>query len=113
MIAEIRRLAVRFARENPTWGYRRGHGELVRLGYRVAASWVWNILRTAGIDPAPNRTGPWWAACIRSQAKAIIATDFLCVDTVTLRRLDVLFFIELASRGSVAVTHRVLVVTVA
>jgi len=52
---------------------------IVRLGYRVAASSVWNILRSAGIDPTPNRTGPSWAYFIRSQARAIIATDFLCV----------------------------------
>jgi transposase InsO family protein len=86
------------ATENPTWGYRRVHGELHRLGHRVAASTVWRLLRNAGIDPTPNRTGPTWAQFIRSQAKTIIATDFCCVDTVTLRRLHVLFFIEIGSR---------------
>jgi transposase len=96
--AEIRRLAVRMATENPTWGYRRVHGELRRLGHRVVASTVWKLLRDAGIDPTPNRTGPTWAQFLRSQAKAIIATDFCCVDTVTLRRLHVLFFIEIGSR---------------
>ena len=96
--AEIRRLAVRMATENPTWGYRRVHGELHRLGHRVAASTVWKLLRDAGIDPTPNRTGPSWAQFLRSQAKAIIATDLCCVDTITLRRLHVLFFIELGSR---------------
>jgi transposase InsO family protein len=95
---EIRRLAIRMATENPTWGYRRVHGELHRLGHRVAASTVWKLLRAAGIDPTPTRTGPTWAQFIRSQAKAIIATDFCCVDTVTLRRLHVLFFIEIGSR---------------
>jgi transposase InsO family protein len=89
---------VRIARENPTWGYRRVHGELCRLGHRVAASTIWKVLRGAGIDPIPNRTGPTWAAFIRSQAKAVIATDFCCVDTVTLRRLHILFFIEVKSR---------------
>lgn len=89
---------MRLARENPTWGYRRVHGEQSRLGYPVAASTVWKILRAAGIDPAPNRTGPSWAEFIRSQAKAIIATDFCCVDTVGLRRLHVLFLIELDTR---------------
>ncbi len=96
--AELRHLAVRIARENPTWGYRRVHGELCRLGYRVAASTVWKVLRATGVDPTPNRTGPSWTAFIRSQAKAMIATDFCCVDTVTLRRLHVLFFIEIATR---------------
>jgi hypothetical protein len=64
----------------------------------VAASTVWKLLRAAGIDPTPTRAGPTWAQFIRSQAKAIIATDFCCVDTVTLRRLHVLFFIEIGSR---------------
>jgi len=91
-------LAIRLARENPTWGYRRVHGELARLGYTLATSTVWKILRTAGIDPTPDRTGPTWMEFIRSQAKGIIATDFLCVDTATLRRFHVLFFIEVGSR---------------
>ena len=77
---------------------RHQHGELSRLGYKVAPSTVWKILRTAGFDPTPNRCGPSWAEFIRSQAKALIATDFCCVDTVTLRRLHVLFFIEVGSR---------------
>lgn len=53
---ELRRLAIRLARENPTWGYRRVHGELARLGHTVAASTVWKILRAAGIDPTQDRT---------------------------------------------------------
>ncbi len=96
--AEIRRLAIRLAQENPLWGYRRVHGELGRLGHRIAASTVWTILRAAGIDPTPGRTGPTWAQFIRTQAKGIIATDFACVDTATLRRFHVLFFIEVDSR---------------
>ena len=57
-LAAIRRLAIRLAEENPTWGYRRIHGELARLGHRIAPSTVWTTLRTAGIDPIPGRTGP-------------------------------------------------------
>ena len=95
---QVRRLAIRMATDNPTWGYRRIHGELHRLGHQVAASTIWKLLRNAGIDPTPNRNGPTWAQFLRSQAKAIIATDFCCVDTVTLRRLHVLFFIELSTR---------------
>jgi len=83
---EIQRVAIRLGKENPTWGYRRVHGELCRLGYRVAASSVWKILRAGGIDPTPNCTGPCWAEFIRSQGRAIIATDFARVDSVTFRR---------------------------
>ena len=97
-LAEIRRLAIQLAAENPTWGYRRVHGELCRLGFKVAASTVWTILRAAGIDPTPERTGPTWAQFIRTQAKGIIATDFACVDTATFRRFHVLFFIEICAR---------------
>lgn len=97
-LAAIRRLVVRLAHENATWGYRRIHGELARLGHRIAPSTVWTILRAAGIDPAPGRTGPTWAQFIRSQAKGIVATDFACVDTATLRRFHVLFFIEIGTR---------------
>jgi transposase InsO family protein len=95
---ELRRLIVRLARENPTWGYRRVHGEVHRLGHAVAASTVWKVLRTAGIDPRRDRTGPSWGEFIRSQAKAVIATDFACVDTALLRRFHVLFVIEVATR---------------
>ncbi len=95
---ELRRLVIRLARENPTWGYRRIHGELRRLGHSVAASTVWKILRNAGIDPSRDRTGPSWSEFIRSQAKAIVATDFACVDTAFLRRFHVLFVIEIGSR---------------
>ena len=90
----IRRLIIRLAGENPNWGYRRIHGELLRLGHTIAASTVWKILRTAGIDPTRDRTGPSWSAFLRSQAKAIIATDFACIDTALLRRFHVLFVIE-------------------
>jgi hypothetical protein len=57
----LRALIVRLATENPTWGYRRIHGELAGLGYAIGASTVWKILNTAGIDPAPRRSGPTWA----------------------------------------------------
>ena len=60
--AAIRKLVIRVATENPAWGHRRVQGELVRLGHRIAASTVWQILHDAGIDPAPRRTGPTWSS---------------------------------------------------
>jgi hypothetical protein len=84
--AVIRELVVRMGRENPTWGHRRIHGELVGLGYRVVPATVWNILRRGGLDPAPRRTGPSWSQFCRMQATPVLACDFFTVDTVLLRR---------------------------
>jgi len=90
----IRALVLEMARGNPGWGYRRIHGELTGLGYQIAASTVWQILKDAGIDPAPRRVGQSWRAFLEAQAKTILAADLFHVDTVLLRRLHVLFFIE-------------------
>jgi putative transposase len=94
----ITELVLRLARENPTWGYRRIQGELIGLGITLAPSTVWAILRRHGIEPAPRRGELSWSQFLRAQASAIIACDFLTVDTIWLRRLYVLFFIELGSR---------------
>ena len=63
-----------------SWGYRRIHGELARLGITVAPSTVWQILKNAGIDPAPRRDGPGWAEFLRSQAQGILALDYFTAD---------------------------------
>ncbi|GAA1569925.1 hypothetical protein GCM10009827_109650 [Dactylosporangium maewongense] len=73
-------------------------GELACLGYQIAASTVWKILHQAGVDPAPRRTGPTWPQFLTAQAHTILACDFFTVDTVLLRRIYVLFFVELATR---------------
>jgi putative transposase len=100
LAAELRPLVLRLAKENPTWGYRRIHGELCRLGYkgRIGASTVWTILHCAGVDPAPMRSAVSWRQFLRAQAKGVLAVDFFTVDTVFLQRLYVLFVIEVASR---------------
>ena len=97
-VRSIARLVVRLAKENPLWGYRRIHGELTKLGVTVAPSTVWEILRAAGIDPAPRRSGPTWRQFLHAQAAGILAVDFLHVDTVLLKRLYVLVFIEHGTR---------------
>ena len=94
----LRALVLEMAHDNPRWGYRRIHGELAGLGNQLAPSTVWQILRDAGIDPAPTRSGQTWQTFLDAQAKTILATDFFHVDTVFLRRLHVLFFIEHGTR---------------
>jgi len=94
----VRTLVLEMAGDNPAWGYRRIHGELTGLGYKVAPSTVWQILKDAGIDPAPRRAGQTWRAFLTGQATTILAVDFFHVDTVFLRRLYVLFFVEHGTR---------------
>jgi putative transposase len=96
--ATIRTLVIRIATDNPTWGHRRVQGELIRLGHRIAASTVWQILHDAGIDPAPRRTGPAWRQFLTAQARSILAVDFVHMDTVLLRRLYALIVIEHGTR---------------
>ena len=97
-VPSIARLVIRLAKENPRWGYRRIHGEVTRLGVTVAPSTVWEILRAAGIDPAPRRAGPTWRQFLHAQAAGILAVDFFHVDSVLLKRLYVLVFIEHETR---------------
>jgi hypothetical protein len=94
----IRALVLRLARENPEWGYRRIHGELAGLGVKIAASTAWEILKNAGIDPAPRRSGPAWSLFLRSQAEAILACDFFTADLLDGTQAYVLAVIEHASR---------------
>ena len=79
IVRSIARLVVRLARENPLWGYRR-------------------ILTAAGLRPAPRRASPTWRQFLAAQASAILACDFLHVDTVPLQRVYVLFVMEIRTR---------------
>jgi putative transposase len=94
----VRELVLRLARENPRWGYPRIAGELLKLGSHVSPSTVRRLLLAAGLKPAPRRTGPSWRDFLRQQASSMLACDFFTVETLTLRRYYVLFFIELGNR---------------
>jgi putative transposase len=94
----VRELVLRFARENPGWGYPRIAGELLKLGLRVSPSTIRRILLANRLRPAPRRSGPGWREFLRQQAASVLACDFFTVETISLRRFYVLFFIELESR---------------
>ena len=89
---------LRLARENPRWGYQRIVGELNGLGVAISAMTVKKILREAGLGLAGSRVGLSWRAFLRAQAQSMLAIDFFTVETMSLQRLYVLFFIELGSR---------------
>jgi putative transposase len=91
-------LTLRLARENRRWGCVRIQGELAKLGIRVSATTIRTLLRRHGLGPAPRRSGPTWSQFLRAQARGILACDFFTVETVFLKTLHVLFFIELGTR---------------
>jgi putative transposase len=95
---DVQQLIIRLARENPTWGYQRIKGELLWLGVQVSATAVRTTLRHYGLDPAPRPASTTWRGFLRQQAAGIVACDFFTVDTIWLRRLYVLFFIEHQTR---------------
>ena len=98
MHRKVRLVILRLARENESWGYRRIHGELAGLGITVAPSTVWEILKDAGIGPAPRRDGPGWAEFLRSQAQGILALDFFTADLLNGAKVYVLAVIEHGTR---------------
>jgi transposase InsO family protein len=100
VLAEIRQLTIRMARENPTWGYRRIQGALKNLGHRVARSTIAGILRDHGISPVPERPSSW-RTFLAAHWEAIAAADFFTTEVWTAHGLITYyteFVIELASR---------------
>lgn len=95
---ELRELVLRLARENPRWGCVRIQGELRKLGIRVGATTIRTLLRRHELGPAPRRGGPSWTEFLHAQAQGIVACDFFTVETIWLRTLYVLFWIEHGSR---------------
>jgi putative transposase len=85
-------------RGGPRWGYQRIQGELNKLGIRVSATTIRTVPLGNGLRPAPPRASLTWRAFLRAQAAGIIATDFFTVETVRLKTLYVLFFIQLHTR---------------
>ena len=101
--AEVVALVLRMARENSRWGCVRICGELRKLGIRVGATTIRTLLRRHGLGPAPRRLGPTWTQFLKAQAAGIVACDFFTVETIRLKTLYVLFFIQLSTRRVVAV----------
>jgi putative transposase len=95
---ELASLIVSMAKDSSDWGCYRVKGELQGLGFRVGVTTIRRILRRAGVPPAPRRDGPTWSEFLRSQAEGILACDLFTVETVFLRTLYVLVFIEIGSR---------------
>jgi hypothetical protein len=96
--ADVRDLIGRLATENPRWGYQRIRGELLKLGHNVSATAIRTTLWRSGVPPAPRRAGLSWRAFLRAHAGAVLECDFFTVETVRLRTLHVLFFLEVRTR---------------
>ena len=100
VLAEIRRLVVRMAEENPTWGYTRIRGALKNVGHRVGRSTIARILKAHGIPPVPERPTSW-QTFLRAHWGVIAGADFFTTEVWTWRGLVTyytVFVIDLASR---------------
>jgi transposase InsO family protein len=100
VIADIRRLVVRMAEENPTWGYTRIQGALKNVRHRVGRSTIARILKAHGLPPVPERPTSW-RTFLRAHQDAIVGADFFTTEVWTWRGLVTVytvFVIHLASR---------------
>jgi transposase InsO family protein len=93
-------VALRLARENPRWGYKRLQGELHKLGYQVGRSSIRDLLKRAGLPPAPQRSrrGTSWRTFCRHYQQQVLACDFFVVESALLCSIFVLFFLEVRTR---------------
>jgi hypothetical protein len=96
--ADVRDLICRLAEENRTWGYQRIRGELLKLGHGVSATAIRTTLRRSRVPPAPRRAGLSWHTFLRAHAGMVLECDFFTVETLRLRVLHVLFFIDVRTR---------------
>ena len=98
--AEVEELILRLARENPTWGHSRIHGELAKLGNTLGRSTVRDVLQRHQVPPAPTRQRQpsTWRASLRLHQDQVLACDFFTVETLFLKTIYVLYFIELGTR---------------
>lgn len=103
LMKTIKALAVKFATENPSWGYDRIQGALKNIGHVVCANTIKSALKHAGIDPAPQRSKRTpWSTFIKAHAESIGATDFFTTEVWTAKGLVThytLFVIDLATRA--------------
>ena len=95
---ELETLVVRLARENTRWGYGKIQGELLKLGYSLSASTIRNILKRHRLTPASERSSGSWRTFLGHYKDQILACDFFTVETIWLKTIYVLFFIELGTR---------------
>jgi transposase len=99
---ECRELIIRMARENPSWGYFRIRGELLKLGQTVSATAIRSVLKRERVPPSGPRSHLTWKQFLAAHAETLVATDFFTVDTVFLKRLYVLVFVHLGTRRVLA-----------